>query len=145
MRRHRLLLIGAIAIGTAGLTATTASAKLTAHFQRTQVVRGHAATAIVSLPYASPLRAGLVLKSKARQAEHGDATVVRAVTPFAPLVLVNPVTGRVKRTTRVSIPTAHLARGTYLLVLQEQRVGRWLNYVPGLFVQDSATVTLRVR
>jgi hypothetical protein len=51
-----------------GIAVSTASAKLSAHFQQTTVQRGQTVTVVVALPYASPLRAGLVLKSDARSA-----------------------------------------------------------------------------
>jgi invasion protein IalB len=131
-----------VAVGTA---AGTANAKLSAQFQQTTVQRGQAAVVMVTLPYASPLRAGLVLKSDAWRAERGNATLVRAVTSIAPLVIVKPLTGAVHRSTRVSISTTGFARGTYLLVLQQQRRdGKWLSYVPALFVPHRAPVTLRI-
>jgi hypothetical protein len=142
-RRWCTLLLTALVAS--GAVATAADAKLAAHFQQTKVQRGQAATVVVTLPYASQLRAGLVLKSDARRAERGSAALVRAVTSFAPLVIVNPLTGAIHRSTRVSVSTAGLARGTYLLVLeQQQRDGNWLTYVPGLFVPHRAPVTLRV-
>jgi hypothetical protein len=128
-----------------GATAGAANAKVSAHFQQTTVQRGQAAVVIVTLPYASPLRVGLVLKSDAWRAERGNAPIVRAVTSVAPLVIVNPLTGAVHPSTRVSISTTGLARGTYLLALQQQRRdGKWLSYVPGLFVPHLAPVTLRI-
>jgi hypothetical protein len=134
-----------VALVAVGIAAATASAKLSAHFQSTTVQRGQAAVVIATLPYASPLRAGLVRKSDAWRAERGNATLVRAATSFAPLVTVDPLTGAVQRSTGVSISTVGLARGTYLLVLQQQRRdGKWLTYVPGLFVAHRAPVTLSI-
>lgn len=142
-RRRSTTLLTALVV--AGAVATAANAKLAAHFQQTMVQRGQAATVVVTLPYASRLRAGLVLTSDAWRTERGSAKLVQAVTSFAPLVIVNPLTGAIHRSTRVAIPTAGLARGTYLLVLeQQQRDGDWLTYVPGLFVPHRAPVTLRV-
>jgi hypothetical protein len=109
------------------------------------VKRGQAAVVIVALPYRGPLRAGLVLKADAQRAEHGDATVVLGLRSVAPLVIVSPATGAVHPSTRVSISTGALAPATYLLVLQvRNRSGKWLNYVPGLFVPHRAPVTVRV-
>jgi hypothetical protein len=134
-----------LALLAVGIAASSASAKLMAHFQQTTVQLGQSAVVIVALPYSGPLRAGLVLKTDARRAQHGDADVVRGLTSVAPLVMISPATGAVHRSTRVSISTTALSAGTYLLVLQvRNRNGRWVSYVPGLFVPHRAPVTVHV-
>ena len=120
-----------------GILAATADAKLTAHFQQTRVSGGRTVAVVLTSAEASPVHAALVRRSNAWAAERGNTAVLLAIAPAVGFMHSVP--------SRASISTQGLSRGTYLLVLRvQQPSGKWLSYVPALFVQHRTSVTLHI-